>query len=181
MLINVKPLIVDFVVYVKYAPDVILTEQVISRLLAIGNMYGDLYSIEKSNFEEGTFLFYSKMNPDMRAKIHTGVYEMTLKGLGGRVNSKPSKKTLAKRNQAVKHVAWIQQNCNNDTLLLVRLFKDMRLRFEGFKHLNPWMIEVLLHYCAMVPNCLTPVVHIQDAFLRAFQLLSAGILLPGNT
>ncbi len=46
---------------------------------------------------------------------------------------------------AIRHARWFDENANHTTVkVLVRLLKDMRRRFPGFKVLNVWMVQMLV-------------------------------------
>lgn len=149
---------------------------------SLANENGNSFCIDDANSDCGILFLYETTKSDYKAKISISVCDLQLQKMNHKFNTKQmtvDKLLLNRRNQSIKHVCWLRQKCSKETLILIRLFKDIRRRFKGFEHFNPWMMEVLLHYCSMVPNNLSSVVQLNDAFLRAFQLLSAGILLPG--
>ncbi|KAH7693717.1 DZF family protein [Aphelenchoides avenae] len=88
---------------------------------------------------------------------------------------------------AIRHARWFDAEVKHSTVkVLIRLMKDIRKRFDGFKAMNVWVIEVLSQYCVFGPAGRTgsavnrnqlPLSH---AFKRFFQVLSAGILLPNS-
>ena len=58
-------------------------------------------------------------------------------------------RTVCKQNfNAIKHAKWIDEVCiHPSNKVLVRLIKDLRQRFPGLQPLNPWLINLLAHYC----------------------------------
>lgn len=84
---------------------------------------------------------------------------------------------------AIKHTKWVESNCDQMMRILVKLIKDIRNRFSPMKSMSSRMIELLASYSIAninnKPNSLnTP---LPVALLRAFQLLSSGIFLPGSS
>lgn len=86
--------------------------------------------------------------------------------------------SIQKNLVAINHVKWFEDNVkSNDIKNLIRLFKDVCLRFKEFSLFSPWMIIVLCHYSmTRTKNGHHLPIHI--AFKRIFQLLSSGIFLP---
>jgi len=84
---------------------------------------------------------------------------------------------------SVKHSKWFEEHAASSSTIkaLVRILKDVRLRFDGLTPLNTWIIELLSHYAVTnIPKTKTEPLSLIAAFRRVFQLLSAGFFLPGS-
>lgn len=89
---------------------------------------------------------------------------------------------LLQRNMsAIRHMRWFEDSANLTTIkVLIRILRDTSMRFEGLFMLSPWMIDVLAHYSVMFRHS-EQLLSLGAAFKRVFQLLSAGLFLPGST
>jgi len=80
----------------------------------------------------------------------------------------------------IRHARWFEENASHTTVrVLVRIFKDLKQRFEGLAGLSPWLIDLLSFNSATLPAKTDPLA-INLAFRRALQLLASGIFLPGS-
>ena len=53
----------------------------------------------------------------------------------------------------VRHAKWFESNCKSETIpCLVRVLKDMKKRFPGWKSFNPWLLDLIAHK-AVLDKC----------------------------
>lgn len=89
-------------------------------------------------------------------------------------------RTLQQNAAEVRRAMWFEENGQHETVkTLVRVLLELKRRHEGLAPMSRWMVELLGHFSVMY-NPSHQALPLAQAFKRVFQLLSAGLFLPGS-
>lgn len=97
-------------------------------------------------------------------------------------NERKSTNVMQRYLVGIKHIRWFGSEAHrqHSTIkALIRILRDATERFVGLKMLNARIIDLLVQL-ASLQHTTGEVLPIHKAFRRIFQLLAAGIFLPGS-
>lgn len=97
-----------------------------------------------------------------------------------KVESPELQKNLVNSLSAIRHIRWFEENANSSVKVLIRILRDLSTRFPEFAPMNPWIIDLLAHF-SILSNANRQALTLNQAFRRVFQLLAAGLFLPGSS
>lgn len=95
-----------------------------------------------------------------------------------------AKKILYKNFDMAKRSRWFDDFGQEPNVkVLARIIADLRVRYQGFKGLTQWALELLAHYCVTKydENGILTALSIPAAFKRFLMVLSSGFFLPGSS
>jgi len=93
------------------------------------------------------------------------------------------KKVLYKNFDMGKRSRWFDEYGQEPNVkVLARIIADLRVRFQGFKGMTQWALELLAHYCVTKYDEQGNItaLSIAAAFKRCLMILSSGFFLPGS-
>jgi interleukin enhancer-binding factor 2 len=97
-----------------------------------------------------------------------------------KVENAEMQKHLINNLSAIRHIRFFEENSNSSVKVLIRILRDVATRFEAFNVLNPWQIDLLANF-SILSNANRQALSLNQAFRRVFQLLAAGLFLPGSS
>lgn len=131
-------------------------------------------AITKTNSERG----FDISNSNAKVSVYIATVSANIRKLeaGTHMNAILVQEHMAE----IRHIRWFEENATHSSIkVLIRLLRDIVNRFEGFQGITPWMLDLLAHLVIM-KNPSRQALSINVAFRRVFQLLAAGLFLPGS-
>ncbi|XP_064388133.1 interleukin enhancer-binding factor 2 homolog isoform X2 [Halichondria panicea] len=144
---------------------------------------------DKDGFDMGQVTMANEF--DYSFEIHGGkipVAKVYLTSTGEKVYGGPRRDRMIsdmtpfeKALKMIRHSRWWEDHthhlqCAHD---LVRVLIDMKNHVPGLQYLSTWYIQLLIH-CSVVPLIGDEPLSFVGAFKRVWELLSAGLFLPGS-
>ncbi|CAI8043212.1 Interleukin enhancer-binding factor 2 homolog [Geodia barretti] len=126
----------------------------------------------------GTNVFELHTKQDCSVRVH---FTSTGDKVYGPVPDGKDMKPYQDALRMIRHCRWWEEHTAHlkNARNLARLLKDLCRHVPGLRLLDPWHIE-LLSNCAVIPLVGDEPLSLVDSFKRVWQLLSAGLFLPGS-
>lgn len=167
--------VADILIMLDRIPSPIVVQEMSVRIHALLNDMQSFQIIPKCEYlsVELTYKGFDVFNDGARVSVLIGTYpEFVNKILDEKL------RIAVKHNiAAIKHSKFLEENSNPFTKILSRVLKFIVDRNYKLSAINPWMIDALACY-SIFSNYKNQPLSLNQAFLRAFQLLSAGIFTP---
>jgi len=167
--------VADILIMLDRIPSPIVVQEMSIRMHALLNDIQSFQIVPKCEYlsVELTYKGFDIFNDGARVSVLIGTYpEYVNKILDEKL------RTAVKHNiAAINHSKFLEENSNPFTKILSRVLKFIVDRNYKLSAINPWMIDALACY-SIFSNYLNQPLSLNQAFLRAFQLLSAGIFTP---
>ncbi|XP_070502432.1 interleukin enhancer-binding factor 2 homolog [Chironomus tepperi] len=164
--------VADLLILLDRVPTTMLVQEMSVRMHALLNDMQSVQIVPKCEYlsVEMTSKGLDIFNDSARVSVLIGTYpEYVIK------ISEENLRTAVKHNiAAIQHSKFMEENSNPFAKILSRVLKFIIERNEKLSAINPWMIDAFACY-SIFSNYLNQPLSLNQAFLRAFQLLSTGI------
>ena len=164
--------VADILILADRLPTLMLVQELSVRMHALLNDMQSVQIVPKCEYlsVEMTNKGFDVYNDSARVSVLIGTYPEYVDNI---LDEKL--RTAVKHNvAAIQHSKFLEENSNPFAKILSRVLKFIVDRNEKLSAINPWMIDALACY-SIFSNYLNQPLSLNQAFLRAFQLLSAGI------
>lgn len=164
--------IADILILLDRIPSTLLIHELSVRMHALLNDMQSVQIVPKCEYlsvvmtNKGIDIF----NDTARVSILIGTYPEYVNKI-----SDSNLMTVVKHNiAAIQHSKFLEANSNPFAKILSRVLKFIVERNEKLSAINPWMIDAFACY-SIFSNYKNQPLSLNEAFLRAFQLLSSGL------
>jgi interleukin enhancer-binding factor 2 len=178
----------DLIVLMKNVPTEANVSNTMQKLVEVLNTAekgdGEQEETEKEERDKvtltrtGTNVFELRGSQEVAVRVH---FTSTGDKVYGSVPEGKDMKPYQDALRMIRHCRWWEEHTAHlkNARNLARLLKDLRRHVPGLRLLDPWHIE-LLSNCAVIPLVGDEPLSLVDSFKRVWQLLAAGLFLPGS-
>ncbi|KAL7028506.1 hypothetical protein ACKWTF_005867 [Chironomus riparius] len=164
--------VADILILVDRIPSLMLIQEMSVRIHALLNDMQSIQIVPKCEYLsiEMTQKGFDINNDSARVSVLIGTYPQNV----DKILDEKLRIAVKHNIAAIHHSKFLEENSNPFAKILSRVLKFIVERNVKLSAINPWMVDALACY-SIFSNYLNQPLSLNQAFLRAFQLLSAGI------